>query len=86
MHSHFYLALSEDAAFSLLDKHHEDNGEMTKCFFRCVQFSESKTAVGSLSVSELIITHKKMCVDTAVVLKEQHQHSVPEAVALKWKH
>lgn len=44
MRSHLFLALSEEAAFFVLDKHHKDDGEVTKC----VQFSESNTVVGSL--------------------------------------
>lgn len=51
MHSHLHIALSEEEALSMLDKHHKDTGEMTECFCKCVQFSESNTAVGSLSVS-----------------------------------
>lgn len=51
MHRHLRLALSEEAALSMLEKHHKVNGEMTKWFFNYMQFSESNTVVGSLSVS-----------------------------------
>lgn len=86
MHSHLYLALSEEAAFPMLDKNCRDNEKWPSVFLNVCQLCESNTAVGSQSVSQLTITHKKMCVEIAVGLKVQHQHSVRETVALKLKH